>query len=300
MYCKICSFTSQFPDVLLKHHRVRHGFHGTRWPCFHSSCVCSFKTAGSLRCHLSRCHTKPFPHNKNGTFKCELCDYKDICDAKLFFRHLGIHLRSHDTVRCPFNNCNFKTNCTSTFSSHKSRLHKNHTVKDFRASNAIVNEVDGNNPDEVQILDREPTVEIENELPTASALAIEKIDSLTLQHKLASLFLCMQTVLHVSRQATKKILEELNDLVYLSSVHAHQAVKDILRKHKKDLDDSIVQEVIKAVFRTNPLYQTSKKGVLSTDYRRNVYFKGNFPVIEPTEYLFDRQKKVLLYMYQSI
>ena len=50
-----------------------------------------------------------------------------------------------------------------------------------------------------------------------------------------------------------------------------------------------MQEISNAIVQTNPLLlTTSDKGLLSTDYRRNSYFKEHFCVIEPIEYLYNR------------
>ena len=40
---------------------------------------------------------------------------------------------------------------------------------------------------------------------------VEDVDSETLEHKLASLFLSMQTVLHVFQGTTQKIVEDLHN-----------------------------------------------------------------------------------------
>ena len=102
----------------------------------------------------------------------------------------------------------------------------------------------------------------------------EVVDSETLQHKLASLFLCMQTVLHVSRGSTQKIVEDLHNILSYSNIHTLSSVKDILSKHNIEVNDSVLQEISNALVQTNPLLlTTSDRGLLSTDYRRNSYFK---------------------------
>lgn len=51
------------------------------------------------------------------------------------------------------------------------------------------------------------------------------------EHKVAALLLCMQTVLHVSRNSIHVILENINDLLSLSSSHTEKGVEDILRRN---------------------------------------------------------------------
>lgn len=48
-----------------------------------------------------------------------------------------------------------------------------------------------------------------------------------------------------------------------------------------------VENIIDAVFKANPLIEyTDPKDTLSTDYKRNVYFRNHFPIIEPAEYTY--------------
>lgn len=121
---------------------------------------------------------------------------------------------------------------------------------------------------------------------------VEHVDSETLEHKLASLFLSMQTVLHVSRSARQKIVEHLHNLLSFSNIQTFSSVKEILSKHKIAANDCVLQEISHAIAVTNPLVLTlSEKGSLSADHRRNIYFKEHFPVIEPTEYLYNTAHK---------
>ena len=155
---------------------------------------------------------------------------------------------------------------------------------------------------ETALVDQQPDGEraCDDQIPSISAVSCEeRVDAPTLQHNLASLFLCMQTVLHISRHATQTIIEKLNDIYHLSRLHAHQNVREVLSTHNLEVDDTVVQEVIEAVLRASPLYEstTKAKGTLATDYRRNSYYDGNFPVVQPVEYLFERvAKKSFVYV----
>lgn len=287
MQCRHCNFTCSSKVTLFKHLRLRHG-QGAHWPCTHTDCVCVFKTLGSLRSHLSRSHSKVKTHEKL-TFKCELCDFKEICSEKTFWNHLGHHLKNRETVQCPFLRCSFKTNTRPTFSSHKSRNHKNCTLKDFRTVCTVTEEeiIEGEQCDSEAGTSAHEIVRL-NEVEDI----VEDVDSETLEHQFASLFLSMQTVLHVSRSATQKIVENLQNLLSFSNIQTFNSVKEILSKHKIEVNDCVLQEISSAIALTNPLLSTiSEKGSLSTDHRRNIYFKEHFPIIEPTEYLYNTAHK---------
>lgn len=132
MHCKFCDYSAD-QDGLIRHHQLNHR-RPNHWPCVHPNCVCVFKTQGALRSHLSRNHSKgaSVHHQSNYTFKCECCNFQEICSERDFFKHLGNHLKIQESVPCPFLGCEFKTNTYSTFNSHKCRKHKHYTLKDFR------------------------------------------------------------------------------------------------------------------------------------------------------------------------
>lgn len=189
--------------------------------------------------------------------------------------HLGHHLKNRETVQCPFLRCTFKTNTHSTFSSNKSWNQKYCLPKDFRTVQTTVT-------DENIICEQ-----IESETATSAREIVRfnevedigaDVDSDTLEHKFDSLFSSMQTVLHVSRSATQNIAENLQNLLSFSNIQTFNSVKEILSKHKMYVNDCVLLEISSAVVLTNPLLSTiSEKRSLSTDHRRNKYFKECFP-----------------------
>lgn len=51
------------------------------------------------------------------------------------------------------------------------------------------------------------------------------------KHRLASLFLRMHTILHVSRSATQEIVESLHDIGTLAGESPKKAIENVLREH---------------------------------------------------------------------
>lgn len=132
-------FESPSPDILLKHYLLCH-YQGRTCPlpCLYPECVCTFRTPGALKSHLSRVH-RPVPQQTaQFNFECE------ACQPKTFLNHLKSHLRNHEIVRCPFRNCQVNTNVLSTFTSHISRKHKSHSLEEFRVSVTSQRNVSGN------------------------------------------------------------------------------------------------------------------------------------------------------------
>lgn len=191
-------FSHSAQDVLLKHIRLRHGG-GINWPCFYDNCVCTFKNPSSLKSHLSKIHNTRRKRIENSTFLCDLCDFNEICTETQLFSHLGKHLRNKETLLCPFQRCGFKTNNLSTFSSHRTRKHKNYTIKDFRLvrrnqKKTWMTQLDSDLEEGPSSHDQEESIEQNT----------ESVDAETLEHKLAHLFLSMQTVLHISKSVIQK------------------------------------------------------------------------------------------------
>lgn len=219
MQCKECKFTHPNVQTLLKHYRLRHagGHQGRIWPCLYADCVCTFRTPGNLKCHLSRYHTKKQTIQATTTFRCEHCTFQDICSASAVSSHLGGHLRNGELVTCPFVCCGYKTNKFGSFATHKSRKHRNHTVEDIKSAVSPVGATDdvdtelshsgdGGYGDEGPSSHAAQNPELD---PDLLLFDDENVETSTLERKLASLFLSMQTVLHVSKGSTQIIIKDL-------------------------------------------------------------------------------------------
>ncbi len=287
MQCRFCKFFSLHQDILFKHYRTCHwSVNATSFSCLHPECVCIFKTIGALKTHLWREHRKT--GSKNATFSCDNCDFKDICSQSEFLQHLRGHLKNHERVHCPFSNCNFITNSNIKFKAHKSRKHKSHGLNDFRTSYCAENRC--NDPDPAPSIECVPNLEEEVEVHTSDLNPA--VSKKSLEHKLAALFLSMQTQLHVSKRACQRIINEISDILTISKSNTLSVVKEILESHNCDVDQSVVTEIAHALHATDPfLTACSNRGILSTDHKRMRYFNQEFQVIEPVEYVFSRADK---------
>ena len=208
--------------------------------------------------------------------------------------------------------CSIETNNLNSFTGHTSRNHKNHKLRDFQKPVREVNHKfrDFQKPvrevSDFQSNDTDQSCNVEAGFSLASTSCptldsteedepdrVQNVDSEILQHKLASLFLRMQCLLHVSKHAIQGIIEECNDILSLSKFHTTEILKEIFAKHDIEVKEEIIQEISNSVFDTNPvLFSTSEEGTLSTDYRRNKYFREHFSIIEPTELLYDQTSKI--------
>lgn len=142
MLCRHCKFSHPDLKELLKHYRLHHWHHvDGLLQCVFIDCVCTFKTKSALKTHLSRSHLQSQPKRRKdcATIKCDICEFNEVCDEKTFFNHLTGHLNDKISVTCPFINCTHKATIPGTFRSHRSRSHKNQSLKDFKPSVLIAN-----------------------------------------------------------------------------------------------------------------------------------------------------------------
>lgn len=130
--CKYCLFSSEKRAQLFKHYRLKHGSYArtTPIPCLHTDCLCSFKSFNALKVHLTRNHSHEVHDGQTSgadeipvIFNRPLCNFEEPC-TDLFFSHLRQHLKSKETVKCPYENCIFESNLYSTFNAHKCKDHR--------------------------------------------------------------------------------------------------------------------------------------------------------------------------------
>lgn len=208
--CKFCAFSSTNQRIIIRHYGLKHG-HFSRYsplPCIYSDCVCSFKKHLDLKNLLLKQHGQL----ANGivsealTFrvKCDLCDFSEPCRLRQYFIHLRGHLKNKEVVNCPYKQCSFKSNVYSTFTSHQSRFHSSSNFTDFRAGLVCENRPLSLN-DEV---DSEEAHEVDEPIfPLDIVDDCADDDEDIIQRRLPSLFLRMQTLLHVSKSAIQEIID---------------------------------------------------------------------------------------------
>ncbi|XP_053292860.1 uncharacterized protein LOC128453795 [Pleuronectes platessa] len=302
--CKLCSANFTTRTQLFKHCRLRHS-HFSRvspLPCLYDDCMCTFLTLSALGTHLSRYHipehrTSAGQSQEPVTFRCPLCTYQHPFSESVLLSHIRSHLKKHEMVLCPYKDCNYSTNVYSSFNSHKSRVHRANLASDFR--NDIVSE-HTQNP---QSTSSEVTCDLNEECPGNSTdiQDEEQHDSFELKNQLklnlASLFLKMQAILHVSNTATQEIVDNLNQIFSLSQPLIKGAVSDILERHGHNITDSTLNEVVSAVMDSNVVYSSTSKGAeLSSSKRRKTFVEHSYPMVIPVEYHLEASGHTIMYV----
>lgn len=296
--CKLCAVSSDTRAQLLRHYRLQHS-HFSRvspLPCLYDSCICTFQSFNGLKIHLSRFH-KDFRRSGasdaaqagHAIFSCPMCEFKQPFSEATLFSHLRGHLKNHKMVTCPFKNCSYQTNVYSSFNTHKSRTHAGSSdicddlvsTEDESAPVVNIADFDGENPAQIEHEDTFSFPESESMCDTTE-LRVQ------LHRSLSSLFLKMQTILHVSDMASQEIVEHLVQIFSLSQPLVKQTVKEVLQRHHVSLAEEILDEMVNAVMDTNIFVSATAKGEeLSSAKRRIAFVEKNYPVVMPVQYVLE-------------
>nr|XP_055056165.1 uncharacterized protein LOC129440700 [Misgurnus anguillicaudatus] len=302
--CKQCSESKSTRYQLLKHYKLNYGHYGqghSRYPCTYYECPCSFKTWNALKTHLSQSHVNVLPLRTTAEqeiLTCLLCPGSEIASSREYFAHVNNHLRSYETVTCMFVNCSFQTNIYATFKSHKNRKHAHCTIKDFKVE--LLKGCDTNG--ERQLSEEHSTAEIASDLDCDDLIEAEaENENLqgTIIKKLASVLLKLETLSHVPSSVIDQLLEELHFIFTSAAVPvSHSTAFDIFNKHNLQVNQSVINELILAISANNPLaIAIAKGGPLASAFKRKHYYKENFKVVEPVEYVLEaRSNKTFQYV----
>lgn len=292
--CKLCTASFQSITHLLTHIRLQHSHYSkvSPLPCLHEDCACSFYSFNALKTHLSRYHigdsiTQEAQNPEPLVCICPICLFKQPFSDTTLFRHLRVHLKSHEVVECPYKNCQFKSNVYSSFNSHKSKNHQFHSTSDYKDGLIVSQESDVPQCPHATASDT-----TENEPgPSNDSLDVAEmqcdIDKLRCQLKcnLSSLFLKMQSILHVSDTASQEIIQHLNEIFSLLKPIVKETLTETLQKHNLAVSSSVLDELTEAVMDCNVVVKATSKGSdLSTAKRRKVFVEKNYPLVKPVQY----------------
>lgn len=290
--CKLCSVSLDTHGKLFRHYQLHHNHYSrvSPLPCLYSDCICTFQSFNAVKAHLSRFHRDAERINVTGDsqsghtfFTCPLCGTKQIFSEASLFSHLRSHLRNHEVVVCPYSNCSYSTNAYSSFNAHKSHNHAGSSDFDM---NIVCSEKSGTpdttagenveeGPAQCGNKDTFDSVEVESQCDSDTLRA-------QLHQSLASLFLKMKTILHVSDFATQDIVEQLTQLFSLSQPLIKKSVREVFEQYEISVSEDILCNVVTAVLESNILVNATAKGrELSSTKRRKTFVEKHYPVVKP-------------------
>lgn len=292
---------------MLEHYRLHHGNVSSvsPLPCLYDDCVCTFQSVNALKIHLTWVYTQTFVHSGNQmgceSFICPLCGLKQRFNDKTLFSHLRAHLKQHEMVDCPFKSCYYRTNVYSSFNTHKSRNRPDSDVLDFK-NEIVLTETDS--PSMHSQIESDKAVSSQNlcELDTPDRNPLESRNDIgelqaQLRNNLASLFLKMHSVLHVSATAIQDIVDNLVQIFSLSKPLVRDSVIMVLREHDQSFSDVCLNELVEAIMKTNVFVSATEEGAeLSTSKRRKTFVRCNYPLVMPEQCTVDSSGHTAVYV----
>ncbi len=185
--------------------------------------------------------------------------FKQPLTDKSLLSHLRTHLKHHEMVDCPFKNFHYRTNVHSSFNAHKSRNHPDCDVSDFK-NEVVLTETDSQS--------MQNQVESDEGGPSQNSLELDASEcnppesrndtgelQVQLRNNLASLFLKMHSVLHVSEMALQDIVEKLAEIFSLSKPLVRGSV----------ISYALLHELVEAILESNVFVGATSEGAeLST------------------------------------
>ncbi|XP_071814886.1 uncharacterized protein [Apostichopus japonicus] len=286
--CKICNFSCDRRVRLLRHYRFSHPHQGRHlsFPCLYKDCLVMSKSLGGLKAHMTKNHktvTLTASHKTSEiTYKCSVCHHR----VENLFSHLNRHLKVFEKIQCPFKECFFETNVPTSYSSHKSRLHRNDSTNQLKD----------------ECLFRDDTLSIVGSDTFSSDQIIEDTEDLNedmiVDHdsdtdevftkRIALFMLKLESVFHVPVSTIQQIVDELVEMHFLSRPIIQSQLSKVFMQQQNIMQD-IMQAVTDVVMTEAPmiarLQRGNKYGVLSTHKLRRKFFQLNFPVVNAKEFI---------------
>lgn len=283
-------------NEVLKHIRLHHRYgRGHAYPCIFEHCPCKCKTWRALIAHLSKFH--PAEQSQRGhfsAFKCHLCNNRQLASETEYFQHIGKHLRNHELVSCMFNGCSYQTNLYGAFYTHKWRKHTPYTIRDFKpeaihgSGSPLLESLEQCDAELGDVPYEDLTFEEHTVVP-------EETDSpKVIELKFASVLLKLEHSYLVQSAAVNELLEELQYIIGTDSVSFTQkTICDFLQKQNWEVQGSVVKELATVLCTDeNPIQAAiGDDGPLSSAWKRKAYYRKNFNVVEPVEYILDHQNR---------
>ncbi len=195
----------------------------------------------------------------------------------------------------------------SSFDAHKSRDHPNCGVPDFKneiiltetKSQPMQSQAESDEDDHFQsspVLDAPECVPLESVTDTGELQA-------QLRNNLASMFLKMHSVLHVSETAIQHIVENLAQILSLSKPLVRDSVIRVFQEHGQSISNAVFKESVEAVMQSSVFVSATTKGAeLSTAKRRKTFVQTNYLLVMLEHYTIDSSghKAVYVPMLQMI
>lgn len=290
--CYSCCYTTHEFKEYMKHRKIHGTSHGVII-CGYENCRRRYRTEESIRVHLSRAHDfkstdrtlqlrlKTDCMDVNGKYVCSdnLC--RKHCDSSFdLIKHMKSHIRSGSAIQCPFQKCkSAQYNKVSSFSSHVTRCHRRKNLHK-NAESSEINQGQLNKAHEIGTNTDEYHMGEENrqELETARSdhIDLEESSMDPFLQNIALFFLKLESQLCIASSTIQLIATQIINLHELGEEALKKKILPNLLNKNLSIEDA--HTILNQILECNPFSNTK---ALNTSYKRNQFYKTNFPYVEP-------------------
>jgi len=244
-----------------------------------------------LKAHIYRDHQREpqtvvaqqFVSMHEDEIKCESSLCQQICHGiPELLKHLRQHIQEGASVKCPFRQCAKTFNKISSFSSHISRYHQFHGIKNFS----------------IRMIPEEGTSDETQDLNDCS-LGLTEGEEYLFEKNLALFYLKLQSKYLLPSSVIQDICQEFQSIHSLGFSYCIENLTSSLT------DLNIPEEKIREVLndmKASDIFMNCNSGPLRTEYCRNTYFKEKFKHVQPQSLMLGRnmQHKKCSFQYVPI
>lgn len=115
-----------------------------------------------------------------------------------------------------------------------------------------------------------------------------------LKKKIGSVLLKLESLFHVSGKCIDQLVEDLHFISTEGSAEEFRCVvEQTLKKHDCVLENSVITDLVKELCESSALCKSlGLDGPFRSSYKRKEYYKENFQIVEPVEYVIDAKEKL--------
>ena len=289
--CKHCGACLDTIAGYIRHVKMHRNEANFSFPCGVADCLSLMKTTRALQSHMYQNHaiSKPVRDTVNFSCQVETCsvlssNFSSLCE------HLKSHISDGERIVCPFNGCELNFTVKSSFTSHISRKHRNHSGGERGVDEAVEH--------------NDSSIDIGNDELTATIAFPQCSDSLVDDRNvfltnLALFYLRMQAKMLLPASTISTLIEEFQEVC--TNAVAQMFVK--LRQELTELGIPLekISNIIDGLSKEN-LLAMYNEGLFRSDATRKTYFKKNFNYVEPIPVRlgFDASGKERFYHYVPV
>ena len=260
------------------------------------NCCSLFRSASSYKTHIYRYHSDML-HGGKSHRGCEVV--KLLCPmcgtAQSSLSDMASHYRSHIqhglSVLCLVKRCHKTFSVFASYTSHMSRLHRNVSllkIKDeYKQHVVATNDENDTEPDSCM-----SATGSEEDFSQDH----ESVDTSCITRNIALLFLKMKAIYCIPDATVQQIVDDIRQMLCFSSLCLTQQISAMCSRHC--LSDTVSSDMCSVA---SDSYFERAMINLSTNWKRNAYYREHLPYVAPKQYSFtDEPAETSAFQYISL